>query len=116
MTKREGAADSHKGEQTVTNQSMNKSDRFSDNDSNASSSGKVAMKKPTKNKEQRTSKPFRPSKRVFDEKDDNLKKWYHKMTDGQNKLKSQLQLRTYLQERYQQPIASQMASILSPRF
>ena len=83
VTKRENAADSHKGEQqNITSQSINKSDRQSDNDSNASGSGVVAMKKPTKNKEQRTSKPFRPSKRVFDEKDDSLKKWFHKMTDG----------------------------------
>lgn len=115
--KRVDAADKA-GEASPHMQKAQSSDRQSDNESNQSSDRKVGYtKKTTKNKEQVKTKPLRKKTLDFNpESNPALVKWFDKVTNQDRRLKNQQQFRTYLSERYQHPIANQMASILSPRF
>jgi Ca2+-binding EF-hand superfamily protein len=45
-----------------------------------------------------------------------LKDWFESKVAPEKKLKSHAQLRSYLEKRYQFPIANHIATILAPRF
>ena len=74
------------------------------------------IKKTTKNVAQKTTKPLRAKRQAFDP-DNNplLLKWFDKVAP-ERRLRNMMQFRTYLEKRYQFPIANQIATILAPRF
>ena len=86
------------------------SDRLSDNDSNLSdvqaSSGGVAVKRISKNIAQKTTKPLR-SKKIHMDVDTNpaLMKWFDRVAP-EKRLRNIVQFRSYLEKRYQYPIAN----------
>ena len=93
------------------------SDRTSENDSKSSGSV-VVTKKTTKNNAQKTTKPLRSKKLLFDHlSNPDLVKWFDKVApDKPPRIKNMHTFRSYLEKRYQYPIANQIATILAPRF
>ena len=102
MTKREPNTitnDANRGDRSPNqNSQAPASDRQSDNDSNASSSG-MAIKKQTKNVAQKTTKRLRTHEQKFNHEDPNLLKWFEKAFP-EKRLRKVQELRSFLEKRY----------------